>query len=133
MNRRNFFRNTAIGSVAFTGLAGPFSAVASETTTSNSAQFKLKYAPGFGMFREHAGNDPIDQIKFMSDQGFRAIFDNGFMGKEPALQEKIVAELSRHNMEIGPYVFVCRFQCEINGYPRSGDYGNAQKTYERCR
>ena len=39
-------------------------------------KFKLKYAPNLGMFREHAGRDPIDNIKFMSDQGFRAIFDN---------------------------------------------------------
>jgi hydroxypyruvate isomerase len=109
MNRRNFFRNTAIGSVALTGLTVPLSAVASESGPSNSAQFRLKYAPGFGMFREHSGNDPIDQIKFMHDQGFRAIFDNGFMGKEKELQEKIVNELARRNMYIGPYVLYADF------------------------
>jgi hydroxypyruvate isomerase len=110
MNRRNFFRNTAISTIAFTGLTGTLSSVASTAKTSNSAQFKLKYAPNFGMFREHAGNDPIDHIKFMHDQGFRAIFDNGFMGKEPALQEKIVGELARRNMDMGPYVLYADFK-----------------------
>ena len=90
MNRRNFFKNTALGSVAFTGLTGTLSAAASVSDISNSAQFKLKYAPGFGMFREHAGNDPIDQIKFIHDQGFRAIFDNGFLGKEPVDRKSVV-------------------------------------------
>ena len=109
MNRRNFFKNTAIGSVALTGLASPFSAGGSGVDSSNSAQFRLKYAPSFGTFREHAGNDPIDQIRFIHDQGFRAIFDNGFMGKDPALQEKIVAELQKRNMELGPYVLYADF------------------------
>lgn len=109
MNRRNFFKNAAFGSVAIAGMANPVSAVASGLKPSNSAQFNLKYAPGFGMFREHAGNDPIDQIRFIHDQGFRAIFDNGFMGKEPVLQEKIVSELARRNMDIGPYVLYADF------------------------
>ncbi len=109
MNRRNFFKNTALGSIAYAGMATPVSAFATESRTSNAAQFKLKYAPSFGMFREHAGNDPIDQIRFIHDQGFRAIFDNGFPGKEPALQEKIVAELARRNMDMGPYVLYADF------------------------
>ena len=53
---------------------------------------------------EMAGKDPIEVIKFCNDQGFRAIFDNGLMKKEPALQEKISAELERHQMDIGPFV-----------------------------
>ncbi len=109
MDRRNFFRNTALGSVALTGLANPLISFASKNTSSNTAQFKLKYAPGFGMFREHAGNDPIDHIKFVHDQGFRAIFDNGFIGKEPALQEKIANELARRNMDMGPFVLYADF------------------------
>ncbi len=71
---------------------------------SSTGKFKLKYAPNFGTFREHAGKDPIDNIKFMSDQGFRAIFDNGLMGKAPDLVDKIVKELDRQNMDLGPFV-----------------------------
>ena len=57
--------------------------------TSTGEKFKLKYAPAFGMFKEHAGKDAIDQIKFADEQGFRAIFDNGIMNKSIGLQEKI--------------------------------------------
>jgi len=71
---------------------------------SSSGKFKLKYAPGLGMFREHAGKDPIDNIKFMSDQGFRAIFDNGLMGKPNDVVGNIVKELDRQNMDLGPFV-----------------------------
>ena len=51
------------------------------------APFKLKYAPGLGMFRQHAGADPVDNIKFCNDQGFRAVFDNGLMGRPVDVQE----------------------------------------------
>jgi hydroxypyruvate isomerase len=67
-------------------------------------KFKLKYAPTLTAFREHAGKDPIDNIKFMSDQGFRAVFDNGLMKKPPELVDKIVSELDRRNMDLGPFV-----------------------------
>ena len=79
-----------------------------------SAPFKLKYAPGLGMFRLNAGEDPIDNIKFCYDQGFRAMFDNGLPDREPPLQDKIVAEISRLGMELGPYV--------LRGDPRIPDF-----------
>jgi len=69
-----------------------------------SGQFKLKYAPNLGMFKQHAGSDPIDNIKFMADQGFRAMFDNGLMRKPPGLVDKIVKELDRLGMDLGPFV-----------------------------
>lgn len=108
MERRSFLRNAA-GTIAAVGLAGSSKAFASEGKVSNEAQFKLKYAPSFGTFKEHAGEDLFDQIKFMSDQGFRAIFDNGLMGKETAIQEKIAAELARRNMDLGPFVLYADF------------------------
>ncbi|KOH44374.1 hydroxypyruvate isomerase family protein [Sunxiuqinia dokdonensis] len=109
MKRRNFIRNAAFGSFAATGLTAGLSASASTQQTSNSAKFKLKYAPGLGTFNEMAGNDPIDQIKFMNDQGFRAIFDNGLMHKDAALQDKIANELARHGMDLGPFVLYADF------------------------
>ena len=87
MERRSFLRNAA-GTIAAVGLAGSTQAFASEGRVTNESQFKLKYAPGFGTFKESAGEDLFDQIKFISDQGFRAIFDNNLMKKEPAIQEK---------------------------------------------
>ena len=110
MKRRNFIKSTAVGGMAFTGLAGVMNATASESKVSNSAKFNLKYAPNLGMFREHAGKDPIDNIKFMADQGFRAIFDNGLMKKPPELQEKIANELARQGMDLGPFVLYADFK-----------------------
>ena len=45
--------------------------------SSGRKRFKLKYAPHFGMFQNHVGEDPVEQIRFMADQGFQAIEDNG--------------------------------------------------------
>jgi hydroxypyruvate isomerase len=109
MERRNFIRNAALGSLAVSGLSILNAETVLGQTSSNAAQFKLKYAPGFGMFEGNAGKDPIDQIKFINDQGFRAIFDNGLMSKEPALQEKIANELARRNMDLGPFVLYADF------------------------
>jgi len=110
MKRRNFIRNTAVSGLALTGLSTAMAASAEEDESSNSAKFKLKYAPNLGTFREHAGRDPLDNIKFISDQGFTAIFDNGLMGKPPELQEKIAAELVNRGMDIGPYVLYADFK-----------------------
>ncbi|MDZ7694059.1 MAG: TIM barrel protein [Balneolaceae bacterium] len=66
--------------------------------------FNLKYAPHFGMFRHHAGDDPIDQIKFMADQGFTAIEDNGMMRRSPEMQEKIGQQLAKSGMQMGVFV-----------------------------
>ena len=66
--------------------------------------FKLKYAPHLGMFVNSAGKDPIDQIKFMADMGFTAMEDNGMMGRDPALQEKIGQEMAKLGMTMGVFV-----------------------------
>ncbi len=110
MKRRNFIRNTAATGVALSGLTSVMGAAAAESKVSNSAKFNLKYAPHLGMFNEHAGKDPIDNIKFMADQGFRAIFDNGLMKKPPELQEKIASELARQGMDLGPFVLYADFK-----------------------
>ena len=112
MNRRNFIQNTA----TVAALAG-FSNVASganqvDLKPSNTAKFKLKYAPGFGSFPELAGKDPVEVIKFCSDQGFRAMFDNGFPGRSVEDQDKIIAELTHQNMDMGPFVIYADFSKE---------------------
>jgi len=71
--------------------------------------FKLKYAPSIGMFRASAGDDPVDNIKFCYDQGFRAIFDNGIMGRPPAEQERIAYEMQLLGMDMGPFVLYADF------------------------
>jgi hydroxypyruvate isomerase len=71
--------------------------------------FKLKYAPHFGMFRHHAGENHIDQLKFMADEGFTALEDNGMMGRPVELQEKIAQEMTRLNMTMGVFVSYAEF------------------------
>lgn len=69
-----------------------------------AAPFKLKYAPHFGMFSAHAGNDPIDQLKFAADQGFRAWEDNGMKGNPKEVQEKIGKAMVDLKIEMGVFV-----------------------------
>ena len=116
-SRRNFIKNaTATGAAILAAPAVFGSSHASYQQKASDAvtPFKLKYAPGLGMFQQNAGKDPLDNIKFCHDQGFRAMFDNGLSGREPELQEKIVAEIKRLGMELGPYV--------LRGDPKIPDF-----------
>ena len=66
--------------------------------------FKLRYAPHFGMFRHHAGDDLVAQIDFMADQGFTAMEDNGMTGRSVADQDRVAGALTRHGMQMGVFV-----------------------------
>jgi len=104
MKRRNFIRNTAFSGIALSGLTGIVPSSAAESAGNDTTQFKMKYAPHFGMFRNSAGNDLIDQIKFMADQGFTAFEDNAMMGRDVKTQEKIGETLALLNMTMGVFV-----------------------------
>ena len=56
------------------------------------------------MFKNCAGEDLIDQLKFIADQGFPAFFDNVIMGRPVDLQKKIIEEADRLGLEWGPFV-----------------------------
>ena len=66
--------------------------------------FKLKYAPHFGMFRNHAGDDIFNELKFMHAKGFRALEDNGLMKRSVETQDKLGALLAELEMEMGVFV-----------------------------
>ncbi len=104
MKRRNFLKNTVAGSIALTGMGSIMGAAASETVPSKAEKFKLNYAPHFGMFRNSAGEDLIDQLKFMADQGFTALEDNGLMGRDVATQTRIGEALVKLGMTMGVFV-----------------------------
>jgi hydroxypyruvate isomerase len=105
-SRREFIKKTTTGAaiLAAPAIIGVSKAASQQKSPDAVTPFKLKYAPGLGMFRQHAGQDPIDNIKFCHDQGFRAVFDNNLMRRAPELQDKIMVELARLGMDIGPYV-----------------------------
>ena len=90
--------------------------------------FHLKYAPHFGQFKEHAGEDPIAQLKFMADQGFTAVEDNGLMGRPVDVQEKIGKELQRLGMTMG--IFVLNFDTGFKTSLTSGDAALRDKFLE---
>jgi len=99
MKRRKFIRNLSLG----TALAG----VAHMSVSAKEGQsdsFHLKYAPHFGMFRHHAGEDVVEQLEFMAEQGFLALEDNGMMARPVAEQEKIGETLTRLGMTMGVFV-----------------------------
>ena len=102
MKRRNFIQTgfTAVASALTLGAA-------SGTPLKNAAPgktFKLNYAPHDGMFKNHGGADFVDQIKFMADQGFRGIEDNGLLGRPVAEQERIGKTLAQLGMTMGVFV-----------------------------
>jgi hydroxypyruvate isomerase len=103
MNRSEFIKSSAILGLS---LAGGSSAHASNSKGLAKAEnaFNLDYAPHAGMFAAHAGNNFIDQIKFMHDQGFRSIEDNGMMGRPIAMQEEIGNTLAKLGMTMGVFV-----------------------------
>ena len=71
--------------------------------------FTMKFAPHFGMFRQHGGEDRVDQLKFMHEEGFRALEDNGMPRREPAEQERIGDALEELGMEMGVFVAHANF------------------------
>lgn len=69
-----------------------------------AATFRMNYAPHDGMFKNLGGADFVDQIKFMHDQGFRAIEDNDLLKRPIADQERIGKTLSQLGMTMGVFV-----------------------------
>jgi hydroxypyruvate isomerase len=69
-----------------------------------SKTFNLDYAPHEGMFRESGGKDFLDQIRFMYDQGFRSIEDNGYLARTPEEQSLIGNLLQKLGMRMGVFV-----------------------------
>lgn len=110
MNRNEFLKSSLIAGVGLAGGATAFveNAYGESKTIQkrNKAKktFNLNYAPHEGMFSNHAGKDFLDQIQFMHDQGFRAIEDNGMLGRSAAYQEKIGDLLDKLGMQMGVFV-----------------------------
>ncbi|MFO7732248.1 MAG: TIM barrel protein [Candidatus Aminicenantes bacterium] len=110
--RRDFLKTAALGAAAAS--LSPRNGFGQTTAPKPAAAagFKLKYAPSIGVFEGHAGKNPVDQIKFMADQGFGAWFDNGLMNRPAADQEAMARESARLGMTIGPFVAYADFKVE---------------------
>jgi hydroxypyruvate isomerase len=73
-------------------------------TSSQPRRFRLRYAPHFGMFKAHAGDDVVSQLDFMAAEGFTALEDNGMKGRPVAEQERIARAMQRLGMQMGVFV-----------------------------
>jgi hydroxypyruvate isomerase len=105
MKRRKFIQSSLLAGVSAAGSIGVSRAASRVSGDNPAAQpFKLNYAPHFGMFKEHAGEDLLDQLSFMADMGFRSLEDNRMMKRTPELQEKIGKHLNKLGMEMGVFV-----------------------------
>ncbi|MFL2995681.1 MAG: hydroxypyruvate isomerase family protein [Cytophagales bacterium] len=95
MLRRTFINKFSIS--LSVGAMFPFNSFAKN-------KFNLNYAPHLGMFKNTVGDDPIDQINYMADLGFRAFEDNGMRSRSTSLQEKISNTLVQRGMKMGVFV-----------------------------
>ncbi|UJH66329.1 hydroxypyruvate isomerase family protein [Allomuricauda sp. SCSIO 65647] len=102
MKRRKFMLKSAL-TTAGLGLVPQLMAQKGKSHTS-AQPFNLNYAPHLGMFKNMAGEDPIDQLNFMADHGFKAFEDNGMKGRDKALQEKMASTMSNRGMAMGVFV-----------------------------
>ena len=100
MNRRNFTQTALMLGMGVASAPSIFA----QTGAMATHQFNLKYAPHLGMFKHSAGEDPIDQLNFMADQGFTAFEDNNMHTRSEAMQEKMGATMQKRNLAMGVFV-----------------------------
>lgn len=111
MKRRNFVQSSmlagasllstgVLNAATLTGCADP----AGVATTAGDKPFNLNYGIHDGMFKNHAGDDFIEQIKFAYDKGFRSIEDNGMSHRTEDQQKKIGDTLAKLGMAMGVFV-----------------------------
>ncbi len=102
MKRRSFIQKTALTSGAFAFSSS--ATFAAKSKINEKHNFNLKYAPHLGMFKHHVGDNPIDQLNFMADQGFRAFEDNGMGNRAVDVQKSMAKVMQDRGIEMGVFV-----------------------------
>ena len=104
MERRKFIRNSFLTGVASITVGQSFAEKKNGISLTENKPFNLDYAFHDGMFKNNAGEDFLEQIKWAYDQGFRSIEDNGMMGRTVEQQKKIGDLLAKLGMRMGVFV-----------------------------
>jgi len=104
MERRKFMKQSLFGAGAFIPFANQLTPIEKKIIQEDAKPFKCDYGFHDGTFRNLAGADFIDQIKFGYSQGFRSIEDNGMMGRSAEQQQKIGDTLAKLGMRMGVFV-----------------------------
>tara|TARA_Y100000817_G_scaffold204586_1_gene160331 strand:+ start:1083 stop:2003 length:921 start_codon:yes stop_codon:yes gene_type:complete len=99
--RRHFLNNFSLGtsSLMIPNLAKEFI-----SPNQSSYKFNLKYAPHFGMFKNSAGDNLIDQLNYIADQGFTAFEDNNLKKRSIDTQNKMYKTMQKRGIEMGVFV-----------------------------
>ena len=102
MSRRTFLKN----SIAATALPlfGFQSIDRNRLEGVDNSPFNLNYAPHFGMFKSHSGEDLISQLDFMAEYGFKSFEDNEMRMRPKATQNQIAETLIKNGMTMGVFV-----------------------------
>ena len=104
MQRRKFMQQSLLAGGGLFTSASVIAGNKKQKTTDDTKPFNLNYAIHDGMFKNHAGADFVEQIKFAHSTGFRAIEDNGMMARSVAQQKLIGDTLAKLNMTMGVFV-----------------------------
>jgi len=106
MERRTFLKNFALTGAAgiLGGTTNALSMQPEQPKHKMGERFTMNFAPHFGMFKNHAGDNLIDQIQFAADTGFHAWEDNGMKNRTIEMQENIARTMAKNNMDMGVFV-----------------------------
>ena len=103
MKRRSFLKKSIVLS-AFPFITSNLISRNRTDKKNTDEPFNLNYAPHFGMFKNNAGEDLIDQIQYMYDRGFRSLEDNGMKNRSISTQNKISSKMGSLGMDMGVFV-----------------------------
>jgi hydroxypyruvate isomerase len=122
MKRSEFLKNSFLtagalaagGGLAASAASSRYHTVGAGIATAPGKTFNMDYAPHAGMFKNHAGDNFLDQIRFMHDQGFRSIEDNGFLKRSTEEQTKIGELLAKLGMRMGVFVVDSGYNTKVS-------------------
>ncbi|MEC7415223.1 MAG: TIM barrel protein [Bacteroidota bacterium] len=100
MDRRKFSKLSAFGVVGLSEY-GRFS---NSFVKNKAYKYNLDYAPHLDMFKNLAGEDPIDQLNFIADLGFKSFEDNDMRKREISLQELMAKTMQKRGIRMGVFV-----------------------------
>src|ERR1700736_5075790 len=105
MQRKKFIQNSLLaGASVFAAGSAQAASDKKKSTQTADQPFHLNYGIHDGMFRNSAGDDFIDQLKFAYDHGFRSMEDNGMPGRPAEQQKKIGDAMAKLGMSMGVFV-----------------------------
>jgi len=109
MKRRAFIgKGLATGTAVALGI--PSASFGSHLQSRQEPQpFRMKFSPEFGVFAALAGTDPVEQIHWGYDNGFRAWESTMLKNRPVSEQERISSALAKKGMEFGQFVGTLTF------------------------